>query len=226
MTHVDMARPVPRSTAAPVQSPIDDPLTGASPTVVDTADPGPLGLAAFALTTFCLSVFNAHLIRDVSLEAIVLPLALFYGGIGQVLAGMWEFKRVNTFGALAFTSYGAFWLSYAGLVKFVVPGLPAAAVHQGVGLFLLSWTIFTGYMTFAAARINAALLAVFVAATLTFSLLTIGALGQASLATRLGGWFGLLTAALAWYTSAAGVINSTWQRTVLPLVPLAPVTLG
>lgn len=135
---------------------------------------------------------------------------------------MWEFKRVNTFGAMAFTSYGVLAvLRRTGEICRVRPA--AGDVHQGVGLFLLSWTILTVYMTIAAARINAALLAVFVSATLTFSLLTIGALTEASLATKIGGWLGLLTAAFAWYASAAGVTNSTWQRTVLPLVSLAPV---
>jgi len=196
--------------------------TAAADRIAAIADPGPLGLAAFALTTFCLSVFNAHLITDAKLEAVVLPLALFYGGLSQLLAGMWEFKKANTFGALAFTSYGAFWLSFAALVKFVAPGLPPASAHQGVGLFLLAWTIFTAYMTIAAMRVSGAVLAVFVALTLTFLLLTIGELGERTGITHLGGYLGLVTAVLAWYASAAGVINSTWRRTVLPVIPLAP----
>lgn len=183
------------------------------------ADPGPLGLAAFALTTFCLSVFNAGIIGDKALEAVVLPIALFYGGFAQVLAGMWEFKKGNTFGALAFTSYGAFWLSFAAFVKFTAPDLPAAHAYQAVGLFLLAWTIFTAYMTVAAVKVNGAVLAVFVALTATFVALTVGALAKSTGVTHLGGYLGLLTAALAWYTSFAGVTNSTWGRTVLPTFP-------
>src|SRR4051812_22970298 len=80
------------------------------------ADPGPLGLAAFAATTFVLSLFNAKLVKDANLEAVVLPLALFYGGLAQLLAGMWEFKKANTFGATAFASYGSFWLAFAAYV--------------------------------------------------------------------------------------------------------------
>jgi len=185
------------------------------------ADPGPLGLAAFALTTFMLSVFNAGIIKNGALEAVVLPVALFYGGLAQVLAGMWEFKKANTFGALAFTSYGAFWLSFAALVKFVAPGLPAADAHTGIGLFLLAWTIFTVYMTVATLRINGALLSVFVVLSLTFIFLTVGQLNSSSSMGKVGGYLGLLTAFLAWYTSAAGTIASTFKKSILPTFPLA-----
>lgn len=190
-----------------------------SSALASIADPGPLGLGAFALTTFCLSVFNAGIIGDAKLEAVVLPLALFYGGTTQLLAGMWEFKKANTFGALAFSSYGAFWLAFAALVKFVAPGLPAADAHTGIGLFLLAWTIFTAYMTVAAVRVSGAVLAVFVALSLTFLLLTIGEFDQAKSIAHAGGYLGLVTAFLAWYASAAGVTNSTWGRTVLPVFP-------
>jgi succinate-acetate transporter protein len=197
-------------------------LGGVAPTYLPeppVADPAPLGLAAFALTTFCLSVFNAGIIGDRTLEAVVLPLALFYGGLGQLLAGMWEFKKGNTFGAAAFSSYGAFWLSFAAYVKFVQPGLPATHVYQAVGLFLLAWTIFTAYMTVAAVKVSGAVLAVFVTLTATFALLTIGAFAQSTGLTKAGGYVGLLTAVCAWYASFAGVTNSTWGRTVLPTYP-------
>jgi succinate-acetate transporter protein len=183
------------------------------------ADPGPLGLSAFALTTFMLSVFNAGIISAAGLEAVVLPVALFYGGIAQILAGMWEFKKANTFGALAFTSYGAFWLSFAALVKFVAPGLPAASAHQAIGLFLLAWTLFTLLMTVAAVRVNGAVLAVFVVLSLTFLFLTIGALATNDSMSKVGGWLGLLTAALAWYAALAGVTNATYKRIVFPTWP-------
>lgn len=185
------------------------------------ADPAPLGLAAFAMTTFVLSAFNSGLVANHALEAVVLPLALFYGGLGQFLAGMWEFRKGNTFGALAFSSYGAFWLSFAAYVKFVAPGLGSDAA-TATGLYLLAWTIFTAYMTVAAARVNAAVLAVFVFLTLTFLFLTVGSLAGAAAMTKLGGWLGLVTAVLAWYTSFAGVANFTWKRTILPVFPLAP----
>ena len=93
------------------------------------ADPGPLGLAAFALTTFTLSLFNAGLAPE-ALEPLVLPLALFYGGLAQFLAGMWEFRKANTFGATAFASYGAFWLAFAAYVQFIEPEMLASGVTE------------------------------------------------------------------------------------------------
>jgi uncharacterized protein len=179
------------------------------------ADPAPLGLAAFALTTFVLSTFNAGLLPK-TVEAVVLPLALFYGGFAQVLAGMWEFKKGNTFGALAFTSYGAFWLSFAALVRFVAGDLPAADAEKGIGVFLLAWTIFTLYMTLASLRTSNILVLVFVTLSITFALLTVGAFAGNSTISQLGGWFGLLTAFEAWYASAAGVTAATFARPILP----------
>lgn len=185
------------------------------------ADPGPLGLAAFALTTFMLSVINSGMI-DARDEPAVFGVALFYGGIVQVLAGMWEFVKGNTFGALAFSSYGAFWLSFWWLVTHLDAFAQDAPVAKAVGLFLLSWTIFTLYMTVAASRTSVALFAVFIVLSLTFIALTLGkfATGDAATTwTHLGGWLGIITAALAWYVSFAGVLSSTWKRTVLPVFP-------
>jgi succinate-acetate transporter protein len=183
------------------------------------ADPGPLGLAAFAMTTFVLSVFNANIISDARLEAVVLPLALFYGGLAQLLAGMWEFRKANTFGATAFASFGAFWLSYAAYAKFVVPDLPTATEYKATGLFLLAWAIFTAYMTIASMRVSGAVMMVFITLTATFVLLTIGALGQHPNITKVGGIVGLVTAGFAWYASFATVTNDTWKRTILPTFP-------
>ncbi|HCA86664.1 MAG TPA: hypothetical protein DEQ61_14965 [Streptomyces sp.] len=206
----------PAGSARTLEQPARVPVVADSP----VADPGPLGLAGFALTTFVLSLFNAGVIGNLALEAVVLPLALFYGGTVQLLAGMWEFRKNNTFGALAFSSYGAFWLSFAGYVQFIVPGLPTAEVHTATGVFLLAWTIFTAYMWLASLRTSGVIAAVFTVLLATFALLTAGALGELPVLTRIGGWLGLLTAALAWYGSAAAVTNSTWERTVLPTFPL------
>lgn len=184
------------------------------------ADPAPLGLAAFALTTFVLSIFNAGLLST-DLEPVVLPLALFYGGLAQFAAGMWEFRKANTFGALAFTSYGSFWLSFAAYVQFVVGDLGSEAA-TATGLYLLAWGIFTAYMTVAATRVNISVLAVFVALTLTFFLLAIGDLAGSDAIAQTGGWVGIVTALLAWYGSFAGVTNFTYKRTVLPVGPLTP----
>lgn len=181
------------------------------------ADPGALGLAGFAMTTFVLSTFNAGLLNE-SLEQVVLPLALFYGGLAQLLAGMWEFRRGNGFAATAFSSFGAFWLAFAYYIAKVAPHLGPDA-YQATGLFLLAWTVFTAYMTVAALRTTGAVLAVFVTLTLTFLLLTIGAFAESTGIDKVGGWLGLITAVVAWYASFATVTNATWQREVIPTWP-------
>jgi uncharacterized protein len=185
------------------------------------ADPGPLGLAAFALTTFVLSVFNANIIGTLALVGVLLPLALFYGGIVQILAGMWEFRKNNTFGALAFSSYGAFWIALAYYLRYILPVLPALRAHEATGLFLLAWTIFTAYMLLASMGTTKVLTAIFAVLFVTFLLLAIGNLAAPPNATliHVGGWLGLITAVMAWYHSAAGVTNASWGRTVLPVWP-------
>src|SRR6188472_1308725 len=114
--------------------------TAAPPTVeaMAIADPAPLGLAAFALTTFVLSFFNAGLVSDKGVP-VVLGLALAYGGLAQLLAGMWEFRNNNTFGATAFTSYGAFWISFFVLQQFHASKIPSSHLGAAVGLYLIAW---------------------------------------------------------------------------------------
>jgi succinate-acetate transporter protein len=182
------------------------------------ADPGPLGLAAFALTTFVLSTVNAGWLPD-TLTPVVFGLALAYGGIGQFAAGLWEFTKGNTFGATAFCSYGAFWVSYWWLTGHNVADLPAADAHKAIGMYLLAWAIFTALMSIAATRVNMAVLAVFVLLTVTFLLLAWGEFATSTGITKAGGYFGLLTAAAAWYTAIAGVMAFTFERQVLPVGP-------
>ncbi len=183
------------------------------------ADPGPLGLAAFALTTFVLSMFNADLVGR-SGEPVVLGLALAYGGVAQLLAGMWEFRTGNTFGAVAFSSFGAFWLSYWALVTFFAADLPATHAGAAIGLYLWAWAIFTTYMFVASLRTTGAVALVFFLLAITFVLLGIGNSGADDSIVKAGGWVGLATALAAWYASFAAVTNSTFGRTVLPVVPL------
>ncbi len=193
------------------------PQTASAPSFgAHLADPAPLGLGAFALTTFILSSFNTGLLPK-SAEVVVLGVALFYGGIAQLFAGMWEFAKGNTFGALAFSSYGAFWMSFWYLVAH--SGLAKADAAKGVGIFLLAWTIFTIYMTVVAARITGLLFALFAALSLTFAFLTIGAFGSSPGMTHVGGWLGLITAFVAWYASFAGLLNGTVKRIVMPTWP-------
>ena len=184
------------------------------------ADPAPLGLAAFAMTTFALSIGNTNVWGPGADAA--LALALVYGGTVQLLAGMWEFVRKNTFGALAFSSYGAFWISYYVFVKFVAPGVKASDAPVAVGVFLLGWTIFTFYMMIPSFRVSGAVALVFVLLTVTFVLLTVGAFQSSTDWTKAGGWVGVATAAAAWYASFAGVMNETFKRTLVPTFPLAP----
>jgi uncharacterized protein len=183
------------------------------------ADPAPLGLAAFAMTTFVLSMFNSNLVNSKGLP-VVFGLALVYGGIAQLLAGMWEFRNGNTFGAVAFSSFGAFWISFWALQVFYAKQIGGDPGHA-VGVYLWAWAIFTAYMTVAALRVSAAVLLVFVLLTATFVLLAIGASGSHETVTHWGGYVGIATAVAAWYASFASVVNSTFARTVMPVVPLS-----
>jgi uncharacterized protein len=194
--------------------------TGPGSALPRIADPGPLGLAAFAMTTFVLSMFNTGLM-DAKEEPIVFALALTYGGLAQVLAGMWEFRTGNTFGALAFTSFGAFWLSFWAFEQFYAPSVPEAAVGDAVGVYLIAWAIFTAYMFVASLRTTVAIAVVLGLLTITFLALGIGNSAASDGLVKVGGWLGLLTAASAWYASFAGVTNSTFRRTVLPVAPLS-----
>jgi len=191
------------------------------------ANPAPLGLSAFALTTFVLSLINAGVIVPAvgAGTEIIVGLALFYGGLGQILAGMWEFRAGNTLGATAFTSYGGFWLSFGvifipgfGILAAITKNL--ATFHAVIGIVLLGWAIFTFLMLLGALRSNLALIGVFFFLTLTFLALAIGWLAGASTAWfQIGGWLGIITAAFAWYTALAGVLASGKAMFTLPTFP-------
>ena len=185
-----------------------------------TANPAALGLAGFALTTFVLSFFNANLVSSKG-EPIVLGLALAYGGLAQLLAGMWEFRTGNTFGATAFSSYGAFWLSFWAFDQFFAKDIKdPAAVGNAVGLYLIGWGIFTAYMWVASFRVSVAVNLVFLLLAITFFLLGIGNASDSSGLIHAGGWFGIATAVVAWYASFATVTNATFNRIVLPVKEL------
>ena len=189
------------------------PVAAATPVAAPAiANPGPLGLCGFALTTFVLSSANAGLFTGAT---VVIGLALFYGGLAQLLAGMWEFKTGNTFGATAFTSYGAFWLSVAAILelKLVPPEHPEA-----MGVFLLGWTIFTGLMLIATLKTNLGLILLFGLLFVTFILLTLGDFGMPTKA--LGGYLGIVTAIVAWYNALAGLLAAGPSKVRLPVGPL------
>ena len=217
------------SIRTPVQQP--DPTGGALAKLGWTpADPGPLGLAAFALTTFMLSAANAHVLGQLPLAPaaksagtvpIVLSLALAYGGLTQLLAGLWEFRTGNTFGAVAFSSYGAFWLSFWAFVAFYAKDITdLKALGHAVGLYLIAWGIFTTYMFVASLRTTSAVALVFLLLAITFWILGFGNYDNSVNTIKIGGWVGLATAVAAWYASFAAVVNSTFGRVILPVVPL------
>jgi succinate-acetate transporter protein len=190
----------------------------AAPTAI--ANPAALGLGGFALTTFLLSGHNA-------LGATHEPLlpffgyAVFYGGLAQFAAGMWEFKTGNTFGATAFSTYGAFWMGLAGWVVLVLWGkVPGTDVTVTLGWILLAFAIFNTYMLLWSTRLNMSVFLVFLTLEITEILLFIGNFngnkaGEGLVA--LGGWMGIITALVAWYASAAVVANSMRPKPILPV---------
>lgn len=187
------------------------------------ADPVPVGIAGFAMTTFILSCVNAGFFGGSAATPMVLGLAIFYGGLVQLLAGLWAFRRGETFVAVAFCSYGGgFWLSYFFLVYFIAPHLAPSAAGNAIGLYLLGWLIFTFYMTIAALKTNAAVLWVFITLTATYLLLVLAEFGidPADLKS-VGGYVGITCGVTAWYVAFAHVTNSTFGRDLIPTWPLA-----
>jgi succinate-acetate transporter protein len=190
------------------------------------ADPAPLGLAAFALTTFLLSAKNAGWTDGGNAW---LGFAFAYGGLAQLLAGMWEFRNRNVFGATAFSTYGAFWIGLGIYVFFVEGGSPNAL--NDLGFILLAFAIFNTYMLAWSSRVSIAVFLVFLTLELTEIVLFLGFFSDSEGIIQAGGVIGVVTAAVAWYTSAAGVVNGMAGRQVLKVGgPLwkdaAPSTLG
>ena len=180
------------------------------------ANVGALGLGGFALSTFILNIVNAGWV-DASAIGIVMPVAMLYGGLAQFMAGMWDVRRGDIFGATCFTSFGAFWmglalffmLKLAGIQAFV--DVPAA----GVAIVLIAWGIFTFYATIASLKLSKAVTWVFITLTILFFLLAIGEF--VPVVHTIAGYEGVLCALIAWYTSAGILINTVHGKTVLPL---------
>jgi len=180
------------------------------------ADPAPLGLAAFALTTFLLSAFNAKWMGSATGNA-WLGYAIGYGGLVQLLAGMWEFRRGNVFGATAFGSYGGFWIGLAIWAIRVAPAASSASAAQhDLGWILLAFAIFNAYMLLMSTQVSLAVFAVFLTLEATEILLFAGNFAGNGTILKIGGYVGVLTAACAWYASAAGVSNGMGSRLRLP----------
>jgi uncharacterized protein len=183
------------------------------------ADPAPLGLTAFAVTLFVFSMFTTGLLNQ-SGEPVILPVALAFGGIVQLLAGMWEFRRGNTFGAVVFGTIGALWGSYWLLQHFNVGQIPGSELGAALGLFYISWGIATAVLWVASTQTTAVVSLALLLLTISLVLVGIGDAGTHSGILKVGGWFGLASALVAIYGALASVINSAADRTVMPLVPL------
>jgi uncharacterized protein len=192
----------------------------AVPLAARLADPVPVGLAGFGLTTFMLSLIETGIISKSALP-VVFGAALAYGGILQLLAGMWAFVRNNTFAAVALGSYGAFWISFWALNVFYLDKIPAKEQNAALSLFLISWAIFSFYMWIVSFRVNLAVMLVFLTLWPAYLLIGIGTANNATTVIHVGGAFGIATAILAWYVSFADTLHNTLGRRLLPLVPFA-----
>ncbi|MHB1928812.1 MAG: acetate uptake transporter [Acidimicrobiales bacterium] len=179
------------------------------------ADPAPLGLAAFALTTFLISAENAGWTNGTSAW---IGYAFAYGGLAQLLAGMWEFRNRNVFGATAFSTYGGFWIGLALYVELVAPtAKDAAQVSNDLGWILLAFAIFNTYMLMWSSFVNAGVFGVFLTLEATEILLFAGQFSGSTGLIKAGGYIGVLTALVAWYVSSAGVINGMLGRVMVPV---------
>ena len=196
-----------------------DRSTAATPVISPIADPAPLGLAAFALTTFLLSAKNTTWMSAASGDA-WLGYAFAYGGLIQLLAGMWEFRNRNVFGATAFSTYGGFWIGLGLWALLVAPGIKSATVaNHDLAWILLAFAIFNTYMLLWSTQLNTAVFGVFLTLELTEIILFIGGFANNANIVKVGGYVGVLTALVAWYASAALVSRGMVGRMALPVGP-------
>jgi uncharacterized protein len=215
MTTADLARPLAQPAAAPAV-----PASG-------WGNSAPLGLAAFAVTTFMLSMINAKLM-PAAITPVVFGVALMYGGIAQLIAGVIQFRTGNTFTGVLFSTFGAFWLSLFAIVQFFLkditaPTLHATAVAQGqaLGLFLYAFGIFTVWILIASFRTNVMVVLALAGLAATLFVLGAGNYYGNGLTVETGGYMGLVVAALAAYIGLAELCEASYKRAVLPLFPLA-----
>jgi len=192
----------------------------ASPRATKIANPAALGLFSFASTTFILSLYNVNA-RSITTPNVVVGMACFCGGLAQLLAGMWEFPRGNVFGATAFTSYGAFWMSYATIL---IPGSGIGAAYttqdefdQAIGIYLITWFMLTFMLLIGSLRRNVSFVALFVCLCATFILLAAAAWTGKAVLNRAGGAFGLVTALIAYYCGLSELLVKGESWFGLPL---------
>ncbi len=183
-----------------------------------TANPAPLGLLGFGMTTVLLNIHNAGYYE---LNTMILSMGIFYGGIAQIFAGIMEWKKNNTFGTTAFTSYGLFWLTLVGLILLPKMGLGEAASKSAMAAYLAMWGLFTLVMFIGTLRLNRALQFVFLSLTVLFFLLALGDITGNPSITTLAGYEGIICGFSAIYTGLAQVINEVYKKVIVPLGPVA-----
>ena len=179
------------------------------------ANPAPLGLMGFGMTTVLLNIHNAGFI---ALGSMILAMGIFYGGLAQIIAGILEYKKGNTFGVTAFTSYGLFWLSFVALV--IIPNLITgitAPNSTALATYLFMWGLFTFMMFISTLKKNKALQFVFISLAILFWLLTLGDFTGNATITMIAGYEGIICGLSAIYLAMAEVINETYGKTILPI---------
>jgi len=182
-----------------------------------TANPAPLGLLAFGMTTILFNLHNAGLFP---LDTMILAMGIFYGGSAQVIAGIMEWKKNNTFGTTAFLSYGFFWLTLVGLLVMPVLGWGTTPEISAMVAYLVMWGIFTGVMFFATLKLNRALQVIFATLTILFFMLAIVDATGSTLVKQVAGYVGIICGLSAVYTGLAQVLNEVYRRTILPICPV------
>ncbi|WP_320007601.1 acetate uptake transporter [Maridesulfovibrio sp.] len=178
------------------------------------ANPAPLGLMGFGMTTILLNIHNAGFFP---ISSMILAMGIFYGGIAQIIAGIMEFKKGNTFGTTAFTSYGLFWLTLVALIVMPKMGLADPTPHAFMGWYLIMWGIFTMFMFLGTLRSNKVLQFIFFSLTVLFFLLAVRDFSGSHFIGTIAGWEGMLCGASAFYLAMAEVINEQYGRTILPI---------
>lgn len=182
-----------------------------------SANPAPLGLMGFGMTTVLLNLHNAGFFK---LGSMILAMGIFYGGLAQIIAGSMEWKKGNTFGTLAFTSYGLFWLSLVGIITFPQLGLSESVTAGGMVSYLSMWGIFTGLMFFGTLKANRAIQFVFLSLTILFFLLAAAESTGSAMLGVIAGLEGIICGFSAVYTGIAEVLNEANGKVVLPLWPV------
>lgn len=182
-----------------------------------TSNPAPLGLMGFGMTTVLLNVHNAGIFE---LGSMILAMGIFYGGLAQVIAGIMEWKKGNTFGTTAFTSYGFFWLTLVGLITLPKMGLSAAPEKLAMVAYLIMWGIFTAALFIGTLKLNRALQFVFASLTLLFFLLALGDYTESVAIKHFAGYVGIACGFSAIYTALAQVLNEVYGKTIAPIGPM------